>query len=62
MTPLVTDRSRQGDPMSPLLFNLIIEKELPTLNEDIGYAVGDALVKKWHGVLLVEHRLAYKPV
>jgi hypothetical protein len=32
---------RQGDPLSPLLFNLIIEQALLNLNVEVGFSIGD---------------------
>uniref|UniRef100_A0A2S2Q7J7 Retrovirus-related Pol polyprotein from type-1 retrotransposable element R2 n=1 Tax=Sipha flava TaxID=143950 RepID=A0A2S2Q7J7_9HEMI len=35
---------RQGDPLSPLLFNLVIDLGLEALPEDVGFQVGEARV------------------
>lgn len=35
---------RQGDPLSPLLFNLVVDRALGFLSEDVGYRMGDSLV------------------
>lgn len=35
---------RQGDPLSPLLFNLVVDRALGILSEDVGYKLGDRLV------------------
>ncbi len=35
---------RQGDPLSPLLFNLVMEKALKNLNDQIGFAIGSARI------------------
>jgi len=35
---------RQGDPLSPLLFNLVLEKALVNLNTQIGFTIGSARV------------------
>lgn len=34
----------QGDPLSPLLFNLVVDRALGILSEDVGYQMGDRLV------------------
>ncbi|KAL0103821.1 hypothetical protein PUN28_017858 [Cardiocondyla obscurior] len=31
---------RQGDPLSPLLFNLVVDRALGVLSEDVGYTMG----------------------
>lgn len=35
---------RQGDPLSPLLFNLVVDRALGFLSEDVGYQLGGRLV------------------
>lgn len=35
---------RQGDPLSPLLFNLVVDRALGILSEDVGYRMGGRLV------------------
>lgn len=35
---------RQGDPLSPLLFNLVIDRALGFLSEDVGYQLGGKLI------------------
>lgn len=35
---------RQGDPLSPLLFNLVVDRALGVLSEDVGYRMGARLV------------------
>lgn len=35
---------RQGDPLSPLLFNLVVDRALGILSEDVGYNMGTRLV------------------
>lgn len=35
---------RQGDPLSPLLFNLVVDRALGILSEDVGYRMGARLV------------------
>jgi len=34
---------RQGDPLSPLLFNLVVDRALEILSEDVGYRMGARL-------------------
>jgi len=35
---------RQGDPLSPLLFNLVVDRALGILSEDVGYQMGGRLI------------------
>lgn len=35
---------RQGDPLSPLLFNLVVDRALGILSEDVGYKLGNRAV------------------
>ena len=35
---------RQGDPLPPLLCNLVIDRALGILSEDVGYRMGDKLI------------------
>ncbi|KAL6416642.1 hypothetical protein ACFW04_013282 [Cataglyphis niger] len=35
---------RQGDPLSPLLFNLVVDRALGVLSEDVGYRFGGRVV------------------
>lgn len=35
---------RQGDPLSPMLFNLVMEQVIKTLNVDVGYQIGEVKV------------------
>jgi len=35
---------RQGDPLSPLLFNLVVDRALGVLSEDVGYRMGARLI------------------
>lgn len=35
---------RQSDPLSPVLFNLVMESVIKTLNKDVGYQIGEVKV------------------
>lgn len=35
---------RQGDPLSPLLFNLVVDRALGVLSEDVGYRIGSRTI------------------
>jgi len=35
---------RQGDPLSPLLFNLVVDRALGVLSEDVGYRMGGRVI------------------
>lgn len=35
---------RQGDPLSPLLFNLVVDRALGILSEDVGYRMGGKVI------------------
>jgi len=35
---------RQDDPLSPLLFNLVVDRALGILSEDVGYRIGGRMI------------------